>query len=147
MFFLIGCGSGGAEPTPVPVALTADVCTDGEARDTVLYIRNLDDFEWQSATVSLSKGADTYTREWASLSPERQQAAVAITDSLEFTYTYWSYHGRLIPRGDRQRNEPPLRWDEAGTKRLHNFSNLESATIEITSPHPGDWAGEINPCQ
>ena len=39
------CGPGVAEPTPVPVVLNAEVCTEGEARDIRVYVRNLEDFE------------------------------------------------------------------------------------------------------
>ena len=137
--FLIGCGSGGAEPTPVPVALTADVCTEGEARDTKLHIKNLDDFEWRDITFSLVKADATYAREWPSLSPESLRAAEPITDSLEFTSLgdldydpFWDAQpGRPIP----------------AVLRLHNFSSLESAKIVISAPQPGEWAGEVQPCQ
>ena len=128
------CGSGGAEPTPVPVALTVEVCTEGEARDTKLYIKNLDDFEWRDITINLSKAGNTYTREWASLSPESQQAATPFTDSVEFYYT-----GKIPGLGLRAFN--PAQW------RLHNFSSLEGATIESSSPQPGEWTGEVHPCQ
>ena len=53
------CGSGGASAKVVPVqALKAEVCTEGEARDTKLYIRNLDDFDWRDITFSLVKAGE-----------------------------------------------------------------------------------------
>ena len=137
--FLIACG-GGAEPTPVAVALKAEVCTEGEARDTKLYIRNLDDFEWRDITFSLVKADETYAWESASLTPESQQAAEPFTDSLEFTTLgYIGYVGRLPAEQTFTRT--------VAIKRLHNFSSLESATIETNSPQAGEWAGSVHHCR
>ena len=136
--FLIACGSGGAEPTPVPVVLTAEVCTVGEARDTKLYVKNLDDYEWRGISMNLVKAGETYTGERASLSPESQQPAEPFAGALEFSYL----------RSLTTETSGPLTTSGNTTlRRLHNFSNLESATIEIKAPQPGEWAGEVHPCQ
>ena len=130
------CGSGGASAKVVPVqALKAEVCTEGEARDTKLYIRNLDDFDWRDITFSLVKADGTYAREWASLLPESQQAAEPFTDALEFSYR------KREEREDFSLNDSEL------IVRLHNFSGLEGATIETSPPQPGEWTGEVHPCQ
>ena len=142
----VACGSGGAEPTPVPVALTADVCTEGEARDTKLHIKNLDDFEWRNITFSLVKAGNAYTWEWPGLSPESHQAAQGFTDAAEFYYEgllettlFRSGGARVTQRGSSEVVQ--------GIIRLHNFSNLESASIEIRAPQLGKWTGEVYSCE
>ena len=60
------CGPGGASQPPSAkidpqVSLSVEVCTEGEARDTKIYFRNLNDFEWQAVSFSVSKGGSTYT--------------------------------------------------------------------------------------
>ena len=128
------CGSGGASTKVAPVqALNVEVCIEGEARDTKLYVRNLDAFQWRDISISLVKDAETFTRELASLSPESQQAATPFTDSVEF------YYPGKIPG-------PSTRKYEEARKRLHNFGNLESATIVISGPQPGEWTGEVPHC-
>lgn len=45
----IACSSGGASQTVDPQdagVITARACTEGDGRDVVLYVQNLDDFEW-----------------------------------------------------------------------------------------------------
>ena len=129
------CGSGGASTKVVPVqALNAEVCTEGEARDTKLYIRNLDDFDWRDITFSLVKADETYTREWASLAPEREQETAPFADAVEFSYLGKDEAGYAeLPGG-------PI-------ERLHNFSHLDSARIVTKSPQPGEWTGAVQPCQ
>jgi hypothetical protein len=134
---LIACGSGAAEPTPVPVTLTAEVCTEGQARNSLLHVKNLDDFEWRDITITLVKLGNRYSREWVSMAPDAQQP-VSFTDAREFFYLALA-SGTGIGVG-------LSRETEQGMKRLHNFTNLESATIQITSPQPGEWTGEVGPC-
>ena len=129
------CGPGVAEPTPVPVVLNAEVCTEGEARDIRVYVRNLEDFEWRDVSVSLAKTGETYVREQVSLSPESQQAAEPFTDSREFSFRQAIEHETMTNN------------DQEIIVRLHNFSGLESAAIEVGAPQPGEWAGEVHPCQ
>ena len=89
LLVLAACGSGGSSPeAKVALArpLKAEVCTEGEARGTKLYVRNLDDFEWRDISISLVKDGETYAREWASLSSESQQASEPFTDSTQFSF-------------------------------------------------------------
>jgi hypothetical protein len=63
---LAACGPGGAaQPQPgkidPQVSLSVKVCTEGEGRDTRVYFRNLNDFEWQAVSFSVSKGGRMYT--------------------------------------------------------------------------------------
>ncbi len=59
------CGPGGASQPAAKidpqVSLSVEVCTEGEARDTRIYFRNLNDFEWEAVSFSVSKGGSTYT--------------------------------------------------------------------------------------
>ncbi|MDA1347795.1 MAG: hypothetical protein O3A47_02875 [Chloroflexi bacterium] len=78
-------------------AITAEVCTEGEARDTIVTFKNLDDFEWQDIEFTLEKGGETYTLgdepqrmrpgrdKQTSWPPQSVLAAEAFTDSGEFT--------------------------------------------------------------
>ena len=55
------CGPGGASQPPSAkidpqVSLSVEVCTEGEARDTRIYFRNLNDFQWEAVSFSVSKG-------------------------------------------------------------------------------------------
>ena len=106
----------------LPGALIAEVCTEGEARDTRLYVRNLDDFDWGDITLSLVKSNETYTRKQALLPPETQQAAEPFADPSEFKLPF-------------------------GGRALVSLSNLERAIIKISDPRPGDWTGEVHPCR
>ena len=132
MIFLIACG-GGAEPTPVAVALKAEVCTEGEVRDARLYIRNLGEYEWRGVTISLVKSGYSYRREWASLLPHSDQAASPIIDSTDFKYI-------SDTPGDPEQFLNPV-------YRLQNFGHLDAATIQIDEPHQGEWTGAVQPCQ
>ena len=54
---IAACGEGGAVSSTIPeVPLLAEVCVSGEGKDASLYVRNLNDFEWQEVTFVLAKG-------------------------------------------------------------------------------------------
>ena len=61
-----GRGAVLAEPPPrlrrsdTQQDIEAEACTGGEARDTALYVRNLNDFEWKGARLRVTKGGKTY---------------------------------------------------------------------------------------
>ena len=134
---IAACGSGSSSETKVvpAIPLNAEVCTVGEARDTTVYVKNLDDFQWRDISVSLDKAGETYVRTQASLSPESQQAAEPFKDSREFKFRKIVGHV-VFDVVDAERIIP-----------LHNFSALEGATIEVSAPQPGEWSGEVHPCQ
>ena len=136
VLWIAACGSDGASKVVPARVLTAEVCTEGEARDTKLYIRNLDDFDWRDITFSLVKADETFAREWAKLPPESQGAADPFTDPSEF-----SYQGTIASVAVSRGTGVPA------ILRLHNFSGLESATIEIGAPQPGEWSGDVQACQ
>ena len=79
------------------VSLSAEVCTEGEGRNSKIYFKNLNDFEWEAVSFSVSKGGRTYTlgdepqsmqggREkpetWP---PESTKAAEAFAEAGDFT--------------------------------------------------------------
>ena len=140
MLVLAGCGGGGAKQTPM-VALKAEACTKGEGPESKLYIRNLDDYEWREITFTIMKGDGAYTREWPSLVPENEQPSEPLTDSLSFKWDSDVSVGELSSgRGSASLFGPQI-------LRLRFFNNLDSAGIEINSPQPGEWSGDISRCQ
>ena len=140
--FLTAC-SGGAEPTPVALALNAEVCIEGEGPKSKLYIRNLDDYEWRDITFTLIKKDGPFSRKWPSLLPEGRQPAEPLTDSLEFKFDSDFYLGKPGVGGGQGGGEP------SGPQilRLRFFTNLDSAKVEVDSPQPGEWSGDITQCQ
>ena len=137
------CGSGGASKVAPVQALNAEVCIEGEGPKSTLYIRNLDDYEWRDITFTIIKGDGEYAREWPSLLPESQRRAEALHDSLAFKWDSDVILGSTDPGGggsDSGVSGPQI-------LRLRFFTNLDSAKIEIDSPHPGEWTGEVQPCQ
>ena len=86
---LVACGSGGASQTADPQdtgVITAQACTEGEGRNVVLYVQNLDDFEWADVRIGVSKGGETYSQELDSLPPQSQVEAEPFTQSRDFFY-------------------------------------------------------------
>ncbi|MDA1347797.1 MAG: hypothetical protein O3A47_02885 [Chloroflexi bacterium] len=137
LLLLTACGSDGAsEVTPVH-ALKAEACTVGEARDTVLHIRNLDDFEWAEVTVDLVKSDVVYQGKFDNIRPETERPSEAITDPTRFSVDDSPGSTRLNPIGNR------LAWRAV----LGNFANLESSKIAIATPFAAEWTGEVHTCQ
>ena len=120
------------------MALTAEVCAEGESRKSTLRVKNLDDFEWRNVTIEVEKQGNTYRLDSDRIPPEAQQPAEPFTDAQEFSYLALA-SGTGIGVG-------LSRETEQGLKRLHNFTGLDSATIRITSPQPGEWKGQVSQC-
>ena len=133
MALLAACGSGGASPSAKKSAtptIKAEACTDGEARETVLYVRNLNDFEWTGAVLGVAKGGKTYILGLQGehtdksrvdpiyMPPESLQPAEPFTDPSKFTA-----RGEKIRRDLKQGGAPII--------RLASFSHLESVTVEL----------------
>ena len=135
------CGSGGASsPGSDPETITAQVCTDGEARDTRLYVRNLDDFEWMDLEVSVSKGGETYSQELASLLPESQAIALPFSNSGDFFY----YLGGSTQKPGGKSGLGHVR--QTDRYNLGSFAHTESAEVSIKTPIEAVWKGEVGPC-
>ena len=147
LVLLAACGSGGASPSAKRSqahTISAEACTQGEARDTTLYVRNLNDFEWKGATLRVTKGGRTYLLglEGQHISnsridpidrpPESLQPADPFTDPSQFTT-----RGEGI-RKDSKHGAPVI--------RLASFSHLESVTVELSAPLKAEWTGEVHPC-
>ena len=144
------CGPGGAaQPEPAAkidpqVSLSAEVCTEGEGRSTKIYFKNLNDFEWQAVSFSVSKGGRMYTlgdepqsmqggREkpetWP---PESTKAAVAFAVAGDFTF-------RPVGQDRGSSHKAPL-------NRLTHLGFLDSATVKVELPYLLEWTGEVQPC-
>ena len=143
------CGPGGAaQPQPgkidPQVSLSVEVCTEGEGRDTRVYFRNLNDFEWQAVSFSVSKGGRMYTlgEEPQSMQggrqrpetwpPEATKAAVAFAEAGDFTF-------RPVGETRGSSHKAPL-------NRLTHLGFLDSATVKVELPYPLEWTGEVQPC-
>lgn len=131
------CGSDGASEVPPIHALKAEVCTVGEARDTALHIRNLDNFEWAKVTVDLVKSNVAYQRKFDNIRPETERPSEAITDPTWFSVDDSPGSTRLNPIGNR------VAWRAV----LGNFANLERSNIAIATPFAAEWTGEVHPCR
>lgn len=138
---LVACGSGGASPGSDAQTITAQVCTDGEERDTRLYVRNLDDFEWMGLEISVSKGGETYSQELANLLPESQAIATPFSNSGDFFY----YLGgsTQIPGGKSGLGHVR----QTDRYNLGSFAHTESAEIAIKAPIQAVWKGNVVPCE
>ena len=134
---LSGCGSEEAADEQPMLALDAQVCTAGEARDTVLFVRNLDDFDWKSAGITVVKGDLEYTHEVESFPPESVQAAQPFTVASDFAFDDLGGSAPSGVTGEQVHERRPL----------HNFGNLTSARIVSSAPQAGEWSGEVHPCQ
>ena len=141
MVVVTACGGGG-DPTPVAVALNAEVCTEGDGPRTQLYIRNLDDFEWKDITYTIMKRDAPFTREWPNLLPESQQPAEPFTDGMDFMFNsdVSAGEGQGGGGGGTGVSGPQV-------LRLRRFIDIDSARIEIGLPQSGTWTGDIHPCR
>lgn len=145
---LAGCDSGGAAAPSAKLAvgetLQAEACTEGKARDTVLYVRNLNDFEWKGAAVRVVKGGKTYLLglegqhisdsriDPIDIPPESVTPSEPFSDPSQFTT-----RGEGI-RKDSKHGAPVI--------RLANFSHLDSVTVELPEPSTATWTGEVSEC-
>ena len=135
---LSACGSDEAvDEQQQLLVLNAEVCTEGEARDTVLFVRNLDDFDWKSASITVVKGDLEYTHEVASIPPESAQAAQSFTVPSDFAFDDLGGSAPSDVTGEQVHERRPL----------HNFGNLTSARIVSSGPQAGEWSGEVPSCQ
>ena len=132
---IVACGEGGGGSSTIPkVPLLAEVCISGEGKDASVYVRNLNDFEWQEVTFVLAKGGKqvkdyTLSRSaptnWA---PESQQPADPLTRPANWT------RKEKVGSGER-------------VLRLTFFSSLEGATIKIKKPFKAEWeSAEVPVC-
>ena len=146
MTCLISCGSSSESLSEDSdnIHLDAEVCTEGEARSTVLFVRNNNDFEWKDVDLRLAKGGKNYLLGLAGmhvtdsridtfdLPPQSTTLAPPFKDATKFTG-----RGEGI-RKDSTHGAPLI--------RLSNFSNIESATIKLGIPGQPTWAGPVTKC-
>ena len=141
---LVACGSGGASQTADPQdtgVITARACTEGEGRNVVLYVQNLDDFEWGGVRIGVSKGGETYSQELSFLPPESQAEAEPFTQSRDFFY----YVGGAAQQPGGKVGQGHTR--QSDRYNLGSFSRLESVNVEVQMPFEAAWTGEAGPCE
>ena len=136
--WLSACGSDEAvDEQQALLDLNAQVCTEGEARSTVLFVRNLDDFDWKNASITVVKGDLEYTHEVTSIPPESAQAAQPFTVPSDFAFDDLGGSAPSAVTGEQVHERRPL----------HNFGNLTSARIVSAGLQAGEWSGGVQPCQ
>ena len=144
---LISCGSS-TETTSgdfEKITLMPEVCTEGEARNTVLFVKNNNDFEWKNIDMRLTKGGKTYLLGLAGMHVTDSRIDTfdlppqATTPSMPFKdATKFSGRGEGI-RKDSAHGAPLI--------RLANFSNIESVTIKLDIPGQPSWGGPVTKCE
>ena len=155
---LAACGPGGASESSEIVlgdTVTAEVCVEGDGRAAVVYFKNLGDSEWQDIAFSLEKGGEFYTlgaepqsmrqgrSKPASWPTEGVRAAEAFTDSGEFTRrTGATWAGQ----GGTSKVKRASSYQES-MERLGSFSHLTAAAITVGGLNPGEWSGDVVPCE
>ncbi len=144
---LISCGSSSetASVNSEQITLMPEVCTEGEARSTVLFVKNNNDFEWQNIDMRLTKGGKTYLLGLAGmhvtdsridtfdLPPQATTPSIPFKDATKFTG-----RGEGI-RKDSAHGAPLI--------RLSNFSNIESVTLKLDIPGQPSWQGPVTKCE
>ena len=141
---LIGCSSGGASQTVDPQdagVIKARACTEGDGRDTALYVQNLDEFEWGDVRIGISKGGETYSQELASLPPQNQVEAEPFTESREFFY----YVGGAAQQPGGRLGQGFVR--QSDRYNLGSFSHIESVSVDVQVPFEAAWTGEVGSCE
>ena len=141
---LIACNSGGASQTVDPQdagVITARACTEGDGRNTVLYVQNLDEFGWADVRIGVSKGGETYSQDLASLPPQNQVEAEPFTESREFFYYV-----------DGAAQQPGGRLGQGFVRQsdrynLGSFSHIESVSVDVQVPFEAAWTGEVGSCE
>ena len=133
---LTACGSNEISEEVSSYSIKAEVCIMGEARNTVLYIRNPDDFEWAAVTVALIRSDMAYQGQFNTLLPNKETPTEAITNPRLFSRDKSPGVTGLNPMGDK------VAWRAV----LGNFANLQSATISIKTPFSSEWAGQVASC-
>ena len=141
---LIACNLGGSAQTPdlrEAGSITARVCTDGDGREAVLYVQNLDEFEWGDVRIEISKGGETYSQERGSLPPQNQVEAEPFTESREFFY----YVGGAAQQPGGRLGQGFVR--QSDRYNLGSFSHIESVSVDVQVPFEAAWTGEVVSCE
>ena len=133
----LGCRSENNEVVFEVIKLDAEVCSQGEGRGTSILVKNLDDSKWAGVVVTLAKGDLEYSSLLDALPPENTIPAQPIIDSRLFSFE------------DLGGSAPSKVTNEQVHQRrlLHNFSNIQEASINISGPYIGEWNGKVIPCK
>ena len=130
-----GCFGSKDEPIGPPVTLKAEFCIEGEATDAILYVKNLTDFKWEGISLSVVRRGTEY--KWTKgspifLLPESDAPASPSTVSKDWINRDSKHKFKIV---------------RESLRRMNFFNDLEMGNIEITSPGPGIWNGDVNQCE
>ena len=134
--FQLACNSENSEEVIEAINLNAEICSQGEGRSTSIKVKNLDVSIWTNVVVTIAKGDLEYSYLLDTLAPENTIPAQPITDS------------RLISFEDLGGSAPSKVTNEQVHQRrlLHNFSNMQQASINISGPYIGKCDGKVKTC-
>ena len=133
----MACNSENNEAVIVVRDLDAEICSQGEGRATSIIVKNLDESTWTDVVVTLVKGDLEYSYLLDTLAPENTTASQPILDSRLFSFEDL---GGSAPSKITNTQEYERRL-------LHNFSNIQEASINISGPYIGKWNGEVKSCK
>ena len=133
----IACNSENNEAVIMVRDLDAEICSQGEGRATSIIVKNLDESTWADVVVTLVKGDLEYSYLLDTLAPENTTASHPILDSRLFSFEDL---GGSAPSKITNTQEYERRL-------LHNFSNIQEASINIAGPYIGKWNGEVKSCK
>ena len=142
IFTVIACaGTSDENPTQIAEEIKAQVCIEGTGLEAVLVVKNLNEFTWEAARLSVTKGGQTYLlglqaehidqSRWTTLTiePENVVTAEAFEDPSKFT----------------TRAQGVFR--DTDLLVLKSFDYSKSATIKVDKPFVSEWQGAVEPCQ
>ena len=135
MISITGCFGSNEEPVGPPVTLKAEFCIHGDATDAILFVKNLTDFKWEGISISVVRRGTEYT--WTKGAPEFLLPEADTPASAS-----------NIPK-DWINREPKHKFKviRDSLRRMNFFNDLEMGNIQITSPGPGVWSGEVIQCK
>jgi len=133
----LACNSENNEEVIAAINLNAEICSQGQGRSTSIKVKNLDVSIWTNVVVTLAKGDLEYSYLLDTLAPENTIPAQPITDSRLFSFE------------DLGGSAPSKVTNEQVHQRrlLHNFSNIQQASINISGPYIGKWDGKVKTCK
>ena len=136
----IGCADNSESSTQTIEEIKAQVCIEGTGLEAILFVRNLNEFTWETARLSVTKGGQTYLlglqaehidqSRWTKLTiePENSEPAEAFEDPSKFT----------------TRAQGVFR--DTDLLVLKSFDYSKNATIKIDNPFVSEWQGAVEPC-
>lgn len=137
----IACTANSDNAAQIPKEIKAQVCISGTGLETSLFVRNLNEFTWEAARLSVTKGGQTYLlglqaehidqSRWTTLTiePDIVNPSKAFEDPSKFT----------------TRAQGVFR--DTDLLILKSFDYSKSATIKLDKPFVSEWQGAVESCQ